>query len=661
MFKGPQGSVRSRPASLRTPATAPQQVLLLLFSPGGGGSNASLILKWDDLSGLPGGGQGIEARYSLEVREGAAQFPDPAPLTVDGPGLSLYGLQLNTQYSFRVTATNAAGITGPASAVFSTVTPAAPPLAPTAAPSVQPAAGAGLLVSWAPAIGNLATGGLGLTGYRVYASLLPAGGWAPVLAAGPGDSSATVYNLSKGFYVFAVAAVNSAGESPPSPPSTPPRAPPLPLVVWPSVASMTYSPAGTAVALSWAAPQPADGVAALRVALSERDALYGGFDAGAPLPPAATSYTYAGLTNGARFYVKLLVQQPDVAGGAWLDPPPAAWAALETPDAARPTAAAAAASGPYGDQIAVTWTPPQPPPAAGPACVYRVFARDELGALSVAAVPCPATRYVFTGAAGRTYTAQVQAMVNGSGSALSVPAPPVSVPARPPGAPGAAVATAPGGCAGCLSVAWAAAADGGVPLVSYTLSYFKVGDGSPLTLTVDGGTVSALLTGLARGFQYYFQVRAANRAGPGPASAYSQQLVPATAPDVVTGLQAAGAGCLGAGSVLLTWTPPASGEAVPTLSYTLYAFFPGNDYDPGTPLPASTVDRYCATGLLGPGPPWRAQRRAVGWATRCRQWGGGWTGEGDGAMRGEGLLRCGSGEGHGLEPGERGRRAGAGG
>ena len=129
MFEGPQGEVRSQPASFRTPAVAPQQVALLLFEPGGPG-NASLTLTWDDLSGLAGGGVGISVQYELEVRQGAEPFPDPAPLAVSGPGLALYSLPLNTPYSFRVTAINAAGLTGPPSAIFSTVTPAAAPLAP---------------------------------------------------------------------------------------------------------------------------------------------------------------------------------------------------------------------------------------------------------------------------------------------------------------------------------------------------------------------------------------------------------------------------------------------------------------------------------------------------------------------------------------------------
>jgi hypothetical protein len=602
MFKGPQGSVRSRPASLRTPAVAPQQVLLLLFTPGSGAGNASLLLNWDDLSGLAGGGFGITVQYTLEIREGALPFPDPAPLTVSEPRLPLFGLLLNTQYSFRITAVNAAGLSGPVSTVFSTITAATVPLAPAAAPVVEPAAGGGLLVSWVPVTGNLATGGLSLTGYRVYASLLPGGAWRALLDAGPASSSATARNLSRGLYVFAVAALNTAGVSPRSPPSSPPRAPPLPLLIWPTVTAMVYGAAGTAVSLSWAAPQPADSVAGLRLALAERDALYGGFDAGAALPPTAAGYTYAGLANGARFYAKLLVRQPDVAaasGSAWIDPPAAAWAAFETPDGARPTGVTILAAGQFGNLITVAWTPPQPPPLAGPACVYRVFLRDDLGGLSVPTAPCPAAQYGFTGGAGRTYTVQVQAMINGTGSALSVPSPPLSVPAQPPGVPGTPVLTVPDGCTGCLRASWAPAPDGGSPLLGYALAYFQSGQLTPVTLAVDGATTTALLTGLARGFQYYFQVSAANRAGSGPFSPYMGATVPATAPDPVAGLSVGGAGCAGGGSVLLTWTPPATGAAGGGLSYRLYAFFPGNDYDGGTVLPGAAVTSYCVSGLLG--------------------------------------------------------------
>ncbi|TMC11669.1 MAG: hypothetical protein E6J29_09715, partial [Chloroflexi bacterium] len=71
------------------------------------------------------------------------------------------------------------------------------------------------------------------------------------------------------------------------------------------------------------------------------------------------------------------------------------------------------------------------------------------------------------------------------------------------------------------AVSWAPPANGGEPILSYTVN------GSPGgQVVVGGGATSATVTGLTTGVSYTFKVTATNVVGPGPASPPSNAVVP---------------------------------------------------------------------------------------------------------------------------------------
>ena len=97
-------------------------------------------------------------------------------------------------------------------------------------------------------------------------------------------------------------------------------------------------------------------------------------------------------------------------------------------------------------------------------------------------------------------------------------------------------------------------------------------NGSPITgyeLSWDGGSQSCGLnttcevTGLTNGVAYSFQVRAINKAGPSPWSAFGPPVTPNAIPGAVTGFAVGQPGC---GTVVLTWTG-ATGEGTAPTSY----------------------------------------------------------------------------------------------
>jgi Domain of unknown function (DUF1929)/Fibronectin type III domain/Glyoxal oxidase N-terminus len=97
-----------------------------------------------------------------------------------------------------------------------------------------------------------------------------------------------------------------------------------------------------------------------------------------------------------------------------------------------------------------------------------------------------------------------------------------------PGAPSGVAASASNGSA---SVTWTAPYNGGSPITSYTVTPYTGGVAQPAT-TVSGSppATSATITGLTNGTSYTFTVSATNAIGTGPASAPSNAVTPAPAP-----------------------------------------------------------------------------------------------------------------------------------
>ena len=138
---------------------------------------------------------------------------------------------------------------------------------------------------------------------------------------------------------------------------------------------------------------------------------------------------------------------------------------------------------------------------------------------------------------GTTYTFQVRAVRSDEGT------PPVETPSEasnevtvslgttavPPGAPTNVIAT-PGNAQVALS--WSAPADGGAAISRYEYKQETTSGGNLGRWTTTGGTgTTYTVTGLTNGTPYYFQVRAVNRVGNGPASVVASTTPALTATD----------------------------------------------------------------------------------------------------------------------------------
>ena len=209
--------------------------------------------------------------------------PGGASCTATGADTSctVPGLTNGGTYTFRVTATNAAGVSAPSSATSSATLAAGEP-DPPAAPSVSAASGS-VDVSWLPP----ADGGSAITGYTVTS----APGGQTCTATAPA-TSCTVAGLTNGTdYTFTVTATNALGTSDPSnaskdaTPGDPPATPAAPTAV-----------AGNGAAtVSWTAPDPGtSAIVSYRVVASP-----GGAVCVAAAP--ATSCTVNGLANGTPY------------------------------------------------------------------------------------------------------------------------------------------------------------------------------------------------------------------------------------------------------------------------------------------------------------------------------------------------------------------------
>ena len=191
-------------------------------------SNGQAAVSWTVPTST--GGSPISG-YTVTSSPGGFTASTTGATTVTVPGLTN-----GTPYSFKVTATNAAGVSlvSTASAAVTPVTPVTPATAPGAPTRVGATAGnAQAAVLWTVPASN---GGSPITGYTVTS--FP-GGFAAF--AGGATASATVTGLSNGTaYTFTVTATNAAGTSAASAASaavTPATAPRVSVDVPPSIAA----------------------------------------------------------------------------------------------------------------------------------------------------------------------------------------------------------------------------------------------------------------------------------------------------------------------------------------------------------------------------------------------------------------------------------------
>ncbi|WP_253838880.1 fibronectin type III domain-containing protein, partial [Promicromonospora thailandica] len=151
---------------------------------------------------------------------------------------------------------------------------------------------------------------------------------------------------------------------------------------------------------------------------------------------------------------------------------------------------------------------------------------------------------------GTAYTVSVQAKNKAPDpSDWSDPSAP-EVPAAPPAAPAAPTATRVNTAAGGqITVDWTAPANNGDAIDKYWLGVYTNGE---LVKAIDTTATEQTVQDLSTGSSYTFRVRATNKAGHGPASPFSQPVVPHGTP-VTPGTPRAALGSTTSGQADVSW------------------------------------------------------------------------------------------------------------
>ncbi|WGX94628.1 fibronectin type III domain-containing protein [Nocardioides sp. L-11A] len=479
--------------------------------------NASATVTW----AATGGNGSPVTGYTVTAAPGGKTATVGGDVTTATVG----GLDNGTAYTFTVTATNDVG-DGTPSQPSTAVTPAAVP-GQVAAPTATRGDGSAV-VAWAPAPAN----GAAITGYTVTA----APGGHEVVVAG---TTALVNGLDNGTaYTFTVTASNALGDGPASVPSSAVT----PAGVPGTVAKPTAARGDASAVVTW-------GAASGNGAAVERYTVLSSPAGAACATTTDLTCTVTGLENGTAYTFTVIATNAVGNSGASAASDPVTPAGRPAP-VAKPTAVAADGS------ATVTWTPG----ASNGASVtgYTVTAAPGGKTATVGGGTTTATLSGLTNGTAYTFTvAATNPVGTGTPSAASDAVTPAGRPARV-ARPTAVAAD------GSVAVTWTAAAANGSPITGYTVAASPGGT----SVTVDGGSTVATLSGLANGTAYTVTVTATNAVGAGEASLPSAAVTPEPVSAQAPGAPATVTAKRGDRSATVSWTR-ADGNGSPITGYVV--------------------------------------------------------------------------------------------
>jgi fibronectin type 3 domain-containing protein len=245
--------------------------------------------------------------------------------------------------------------------------------------------------------------------------------------------------------------------------------------------------------------------------------------------------------------------------------------------------------------VSLSWTPPG---SNGGAAVtgYNIYRGTRAGGESATPVAAnvAGTSFTDTGLVnGTTYYYTVAAVNSAGVSAQSneASATPVLVQATVPSAPQSLTAT---GANGSVSLSWGApSSDGGSPITGYDVFRGTSPRGESATpLAANVSARSFTDASAVNGTTYYYTVAAVNAVGVSPPSVEASATAQATVPSAPSGLVASG----GNGSVVLSWSAPASDGGSPITGYDVY-----RGASPGGESPAPVATNVATTGFTDTG------------------------------------------------------------
>ena len=508
-------TVQAANANGSGPVSEPSSPVVPIAAPGAptgvtaSGGNHSATVTWT--APASNGGSAITSYTVTPFIGSEAQTATVVAGSPPATGVTVTGLTNGSSYTFKVTATNAAG-TGPASEASAPVTPATTPSAP---PTPAATAGnASAIVTWsAPA-----NGGSPITSYTVTPFIGSEAQTPTTITGSPPVTSATITGLTNGTsYTFKVTATNAVGAGPSSEASNVvvPAAPQVPG----APTAVTATAGNASAVVKWTAPSSGGSQIS-----SYTVTPFIGSEAQTPTTitgsPPATSATISGLTNGTAYTFS--VTATNSIGSGSPSAPSASVTPFTTPSAPSGTSATAG-----NTTAAVSWTAPANNGSTITSYTITPFVGSEAKTPTTISGSPPATNATVTGLSnGTTYTFKVtatNAAGSGPASAASNAVTPTAVTA--PSAPTAVVASP---ATRQALVSWSEpASNGGSAISGYTVTPFLAGV-AQTPVEVAAGSNSTTIKGLANGSAYTFTVTAFNAVGVGPASSPSAAITPQT-------------------------------------------------------------------------------------------------------------------------------------
>ena len=331
----------------------------------------------------------------------------------------------------------------------------------------------------------------------------------------------------------------------------------------PSVTAVDGSP--TSLSVNWTAPTNT-GPAIDNYDLRYREGTSGSWTNG-PQNQTGTSATIPGLTESTSYQVQVLARNAE-DDSPWSPSGSGQTGALGAPDVPHSLDAT-----PGNRQVMLSWVQP----SGGAEVTDYEYELDGSGRwISTGSTDTTTTVTGLTN--GQSYTFRVRAVNSAGASAASIASASVT-PATVPGAPTGLSATVSDQR---VDLIWTApASNGGQSITDY--EYEQGGSGT--WISTGGTATSYMVRNLTNGQPYRFRVRALNSVGAGAASAASQNVTPARAPDAPTGLGAT----VSDQSVDLIWTAPTNDGGATILRYEYELDFSGTWTSTGGTATSYTV------------------------------------------------------------------------